>query len=375
MFVVVITLLTGLIVLAYSALILSFWTGWNRLPERNTKHNQRSEVFISVIVPIRNERENIRQLVQNFHEQRFSLHHLEVVIVDDHSTDNGPEIIKELKLKNNWLKLVPSNGNGKKKALRTGISTATGELIITTDADCRFGKDWLQTVAETYLDQSPDMIVMPVGMEAGDKLQDKFQQLDYLSLQLVTAGAFGINKPIISSGANLAFKKKSYLETVASVPGKQYLSGDDVFLLHQFKAQNFKTVYLKSAQAMVKTYPATSFRQFMLQRMRWGGKSRDYIDPFAKFTAFLILISNSWLAIIPFLGLLNSYYLSVWGVAILLKMIIDHQFIHNGKNFFSINKIGLLQFFLFSLIYPYYVFTAGIGSILVKERWKDRKGH
>lgn len=357
----------------YAGLITRFRSGWYSLPEVNTNHHDTSKVFVSIIVPFRNEQKNIRELICNINKQRFAFHYLEVVMVDDHSTDESLPILTGLQKDYNWLKVVSSAGNGKKEALRRGISSATGELIITTDADCRIEKDWLQTITETYVRLNPDMIVMPVAMEGRNTLFDKFQQIDYLSLQMVTAGASGIGIPIISSGANQAFKKKSFLEAGSSAGGKDYLSGDDVFLLHAFKDQNFKIIYLKSAQAMVKTVPASSITQFLLQRIRWGGKSRGYTDTIAKYTALLILVTNSYIAVLPLLAVFNIFYLWIWLTVMLVKTITDWRFLKAGNHFFSV-QVKLWYFLMFSLIYPYYIAIAGIGGFLLKEKWKDREG-
>jgi cellulose synthase/poly-beta-1,6-N-acetylglucosamine synthase-like glycosyltransferase len=326
-----------------------------------------------VIIPFRNEEKNLPGLIQNLSKQRFSHHLMEVVLVDDHSTDNGMEKLEALRTEYHWLKVVSSEGRGKKEALKRGISSATGEVIITTDADCHFGKDWLQTIAETYLSLNPDMIIMPVGMEAGPNWLTKFQQNDYLALQMATAGALGIDEPIISSGANLAFRKKAFLEVSKTLHGERYLSGDDVFLLHTFKSQSFRIIYLKSAQAMVKTAPSKSLKQFLVQRMRWGGKSKGYKDRFALFTALTILVANSTLAILPFLSFISVNALWAWLVFMLIKIIVDTCLVNSGKGFFSVTT-SLPMFLSFSLIYPFYILITGTGSLFLKERWKDRTG-
>lgn len=364
---------TFLIITTYTILIVSFRRGWCRLPERTTSHKNSKRVFISVVVPFRNEESNLMQLIKNLSQQRFSFHYLEVIMVDDHSTDKGIETLKKLQESHHWLKVISSKGHGKKKALRNGISSATGELIVTTDADCRFGKDWLQTIAETYINLNPDMIVMPVKMEKTKASFASFQQTDYLALQMVTAGAIGAGTPIISSGANLAFKKKSFMESIRSIGGQNYLSGDDVFLLHAFKRHSFKIYYLKSAQSMVTTSPAPTLGKFLLQRMRWGGKSRGYKDQPAKFTALTIFATNSYLALLPFTVFFNFINLWIWGGALLIKTIVDSWLLNTGKQFFTI-KLTPLNMVVFSLIYPFYILLTGIGSIVAKEYWKERKG-
>jgi cellulose synthase/poly-beta-1,6-N-acetylglucosamine synthase-like glycosyltransferase len=368
-----ISLVTFILVVSYVFLLVFFLRGWDRLPEINTKHKTIGSVFLSVVIPFRNEERNLKSLIESISRQRFSFHHLEVVMIDDHSTDNGIQLLCELQQRYHWLKIEKSTGHGKKSALRKGISVATGELIVATDADCHFGRDWLQTISETYLRENPDMIIMPVGMYKGKGFLGAFQQNDYLALQMVTAGAVGCGIPVIGSGANLAFKKKSYLETVRKIPGGKYLSGDDVFLLHAFKAEGFKVSYLKSAQAMVKTQPATHLRAFLLQRMRWGGKSKSYTDVFAKMTALLILMINSWLTFLLLLIFFVQSVVWVWLCGFVIKMIVDRILIIRGKGFFSVSS-KISWFLLFSLLYPPYILVAGVGSLLVKERWKDRKG-
>ncbi|WP_010662077.1 glycosyltransferase [Marinilabilia salmonicolor] len=364
---------TFIIIAGYILLILYFLKGWNRLPEINTKHRSRRSVFISVVIPFRNEESNLMKLVEDIGRQRFSFHHLEVVMVDDHSADNGVELLHELQIKCNWLRVESSPAHGKKAALRHGVSAATGELIVATDADCHFGRDWLQTISETYINQNPDMIIMPVGMEQGTGLLGAFQQNDYLALQMVTAGAAGCRVPVIGSGANLAFKKKSYLETARKIPGAKYLSGDDVFLLHAFKAEGFKITYLKSAQAMVKTHPASGWKHFLLQRMRWGGKSKGYTDIRAKLVALMILVTNSWLTVLPFFAVSDFRVLFLWLGAMAMKIIVDRMLINQGKDFFAVSS-GTFRFLAFSFLYPPYIFVAGIGSLFIRERWKDRTG-
>ncbi|MGM0376361.1 MAG: glycosyltransferase [Bacteroidota bacterium] len=363
-------IITGL----YAGLLLFFKKGWLRLSEVNTQHTPRYRLFISVIIPFRNEAQNIENLVKDLHNQTFSPHHLEVIMVDDHSSDCGHEQLETLKKELPWLRLTRSKDHGKKAALQQGISAATGELIVTTDADCRFGKNWLQTIAETYIKSSPDMIAMPVEMKNNRNLFSRFQQLDYLALQMVTAGAFGLGKPILCSGANLAFKKKSYLEASSSAPGRNYLSGDDVFLLQAFKQHAFKIEYLKSAQAMVHTFPASTLSGFFTQRMRWGGKTPGYRDRFALQTALIVFATNVWAAALLLLAIAFPATILLWAGLIAIKTGTDWRFLNAGKRFFSA-KVQPLHFLMFSLLYPFYITAAGIGSLLFKEKWKDRKGN
>ena len=134
----------------------------------------------------------------------------EIIIVDDNSTDGTAEAFYAFKLTDN-IHLISNNGKGKKEAIKTGIMKASGKLIMTTDADCRMGSSWIGTVAAFYEEHKPDMIISPVQIESSPGFFGRFQELEFLSLQGITAGtAYGGNGTMCN-GANLSFTKEAYL--------------------------------------------------------------------------------------------------------------------------------------------------------------------
>ncbi len=356
----------------YTILLLLLIKGWNGLPESTPEMSEQPTVFVSVIVPFRNEESNLPNLLQCLDQQNYSFHHLEVILANDHSLDNGPPWVKEQMKSRPWLKMVHSQGKGKKQALRTAIASTTGELIVTTDADCSFGKGWIKSHTETYLKENPDLIVAPVSMEGGEALSAGFQTLDYLALQMTTAGAIGLKCPVICSGANLAFRKTAWCAASRSMPGENFLSGDDVFLLHAMKKNTFKTTYLKSTTSIVKTPPAPSLSDFIVQRARWGGKSKAYRDATTLGIALLVFSVNMALVILLVAAFWHPSLFWIWVAAISIKAIADWQLLSRGNRFFSV-PLSWPSFILFSLIYPFYVVVAGLAGIMLPVTWKGRK--
>ncbi|MEI9943927.1 MAG: glycosyltransferase [Chitinophagaceae bacterium] len=124
---------------SYSLLIIYYWQSWKSIPNF-IPGNGRSSIKISVIIPARNEEENIGKLLNALNEQTYPKESFEIIVVDDHSEDGTTNIVStfpRVKL----ISLKDDNINSyKKKAIETGIAAATGELIVTTDADCEPGK-------------------------------------------------------------------------------------------------------------------------------------------------------------------------------------------------------------------------------------------
>src|SRR5436309_2696283 len=130
----------------YSILIIYFWLSWRSIPEFILPAGPAS-TKISVIIPARNEEANIGVLLQALQQQTYPRELFEVIVVDDHSEDDTVAVVKQFK-EVKLLSVASNNINSfKKKAIETGITAATNELIVTTDADCRAPADWLQTIA------------------------------------------------------------------------------------------------------------------------------------------------------------------------------------------------------------------------------------
>jgi glycosyltransferase involved in cell wall biosynthesis len=153
-------------------------------------------VGVSVIIACRNEEKNLPHLLNDLYSQDYNTDLFEIIIIDDNSDDKTLTIASANKhIKN--LKVLINPGRGKKSAIAAGIEKASGELIITTDADCRMGKSWISAIASYYELSRPDMIIAPVQLENKPGFPGRFMELEFLSLQGITAGTALAANPVI----------------------------------------------------------------------------------------------------------------------------------------------------------------------------------
>jgi biofilm PGA synthesis N-glycosyltransferase PgaC len=247
-------IVTTIIALIYSFIIFSFLIGWIRIKKFKKGAPAPSSVFTSVIIAVKNEEQNIPSLLNSLANQ--TIHHAdyEIIIINDHSNDNTEYLMNSADLPNLKLLNLPLGKRGKKDALQFGISNSTGDLIITTDADCIHHSVWLETISTYYSQYKPKLIIAPVLMQS-KSFFEHLQALDFFSLIASGAGASGIKRPIMCNGANLAFDKKTY-EEFQDPFHKSFSSGDDVFLLLNMKRKYRKDIkFLKSEEALVLTKP------------------------------------------------------------------------------------------------------------------------
>ena len=133
------------------------------------------QVFISVIIPVRNEESNIGKLLNYLNNQSYNKSLFEVILVDDHSEDKTMELINEYLIHHPEMSILTgslSDHFSKKMAITAGINMSMGELIVTTDGDCQVPPDWLLKLAAYYDQYQPQMIIGPVSLSGSESFFD-----------------------------------------------------------------------------------------------------------------------------------------------------------------------------------------------------------
>ncbi|MFW5706289.1 MAG: glycosyltransferase [Bacteroidota bacterium] len=366
-------LLSGVIIV-YALFILYFTYGWLK-----TKHPVTtgvSHLFVSIVVAVRNEAEQVGTLLTCLSRQNYPCHQFEVIVSDDSSDDQTPHIVEQFACRHPNIRLIRAQEkypHGKKAALHRAIESASGELILTTDGDCTMGGKWLSSMVQHYISSGAAFLMGPVNIyrTKGGWL-DQMQTLEFMSIMGVTGGAAGTGKPVLCNGANLAFRRDTWQQVRHQVAGRSYLSGDDVFLLHAFKKRfPGRILFVKDRNAVVTTTPSYNIVEFFSQRSRWAGKSAGFTDAFTlatglitALTSLMLIASVIWNIFVP-----ASFYstLAAWGI----KMAADFLLLWPVAGFFQQRKL-MRHFPFLSVLYPFYVVTTIVLAIFFPAKWKKR---
>jgi poly-beta-1,6-N-acetyl-D-glucosamine synthase len=356
--------LPAILILPYIVLLLKLYR--SLLKAEPFSISAEPVTFVSVVVACRNEQKNLRDLLTHISLQNYPSDLFEVIIVNDRSTDKTAEVAGGFTGIRN-IKILNNKGEGKKQALRTGISASKGNLIITTDADSRMGMDWIRTIAAFSEMNNPDMIICPVQIESGKGIFGRFQELEFISLQGITAGSSLSGEATMCNGANLAFKKEVYSEHSANLHD-EINSGDDIFLLQSLKTdKRSKILWLESHEAIVTTISASTPMSFLKQRSRWISKVRAYKD--IDTIIIGIVISAAIVLQIFYLiaGLMSPALLIVFLVVTVLKIIPDFLILFNTSGRYGRTK--LMKWFLpAELIYPCYFLSVIFYSLIFRNK-------
>ena len=356
----------------YSILIFFYRAGWQELKSFSQTIHETS-IKISVIIPARNEEENIGKLLSSLEKQSYPNHLFEVIVVDDHSTDSTASIVSRHSFAK-LIKLESDNINSyKKKAIEAGIASAAGDLIVTTDADCIVPENWLNIISAFKENTKAVFIAAPVMMEQDAGLLQTFQALDFLVLQGITAAAVQKRIHNMCNGANLAYERKAFFE-VSGFAGIDHLASGDDMLLMQKIAQRFpgKISYLLSKDAIVTTEAPKTWKEFFNQRIRWASKATNYNDIKILSTLFLVYFFNCALLALFITGFWMPFlWLGLCGI-LAFKTVVEFMFIYPVAKFY--NKQDLLLLFpFFQPLHIFYTVIAGWFGVFGSFEWKGRR--
>ena len=358
--------------LIYCILILYYKVGWNEVTPF-LLNTQQPVTKISVIIAARNEEENIGKLLTSLESQTYPDKFFEVIVVDDHSTDNTVTIVQNFAFVK-LIRLQLENINSyKKKAIETGIAAATGDLIVTTDADCVVNENWLKIIAAFKEETNAIFIAAPVVMQNKFTLLQTFQSLDFLMLQGITAAAVQKRMHNMCNGANLAYERKAFFE-VNGFSGVDHIASGDDMLLMQKIAERFpgKISYLLSKDAIVTTRAAKAWKEFFSQRIRWASKATNYNDINILGALFAVYFFNCSILALFIAGFWAHNFW--WGLAgvLILKTLIEFMFIYPVAKFY--NKEKLLNLFpFFQPLHIIYTVIAGWLGMFGSFEWKGRR--
>jgi cellulose synthase/poly-beta-1,6-N-acetylglucosamine synthase-like glycosyltransferase len=367
---------SAFLALIYVVVVCSFIRGWARIKLFRSS-NGPLKTTVSILIAARNEEEHIGKTIADILAQDYDKALMEVIIIDDHSTDATAEII--LSYADKGIKLIKLNESNalnsyKKKAIEKGIQQATGKLIVATDSDCRMGVNWLKTVVAYYEANDYKMISSPVAYFQEKNIFERIQTLEFSYLIGLGASTIGNNSPSTCNGANLAYERAAFFEVGGFKGIDELASGDDELLLHKMAAlYDGRIGFLKNEEAIVYTEAKATLSEFIQQRKRWASKSTKYKDKSVIVLGMSIWLFNLSIIINAIAAIVfsdgNAINFLLFQLA--CKIMVELIFLNNITSFFKRKQL-LVLLPLLSLLHIFYIVYIGIAGNSGKYKWKNR---
>lgn len=361
----------------YFAVILTYTLSWYRAL-RFSSVKSVSLPMVSVVVAAKDEALHISFLLECLLHQTARPGSFEVILVNDHSEDDTLTVATQWYLQHPHFPLriftSPLHQHGKKEALQYAVNQASGELILATDADCLPPPRWIDTLREAFSD--PDIHIcggLTVYTEEKTRFQF-FQSLEFLTLVSCGMSSIALRHPVMCNGANLAYRKASFLAVGGYSHNLGTASGDDIFLMlkiRQHFGQSSAGVCL-AADAIVSTHPSASLKAFLFQRLRWAGKTPGTRNGDIYFVSLTIFLMSLSLCVTTVGWCFSSSFFHAFLLVWIVKLVIDYPIIHSITGW--VNKKYLRKYYFpLQIFYPFYIVLVAMLSWVVRPTWKNRK--
>lgn len=374
--------LTIIIGIIYLAILAWLFLGSLQVKEFFSEESDVEKTKFSIIIPFRNEAENLPELLDSILKLNYDTELFEVIFVDDDSKDDSAELIANVisaslndhqnKIQYKIIKNIRKSNSPKKDAITIAVSEAKNDWIVTTDADCVFPVNWLEIFHSFIIKKQPLFIAAPVGLLSQKPLIGRYQLFDLLSLQTVTMGSFGAKYPLLCNGANLCYKKEIFNRLNGYEGNNHIASGDDIFLLEKAK-KTFpdKVHYLKAKEAIVLTKTESKWTHLIAQRVRWASKTSAQENILSKIIGMVVFACNLLVISGLIIGFINTNYLSLFLVFWMAKILADYLFIISTASFFG-SKIPFYKFIISSILYSVITIIVVFKSLFGTYSWKGR---
>ena len=367
-----------LIFALYYFFAIALIVGWKRCQDHKISNPGKIDLpAVSLVVAARNEERNILKLLTCLEEQKYLHELLEVIIVDDQSTDETVVNVQTFARTSELnIKLIHDKQfdplSPKKSALHSAISQSSGEIILTTDADCTMEKDWVMTMVSPFQEQKVKFVSGPVSISSQLSFFASLQSFEFSSLIGSGAALLSLGYPIMCNGANLAFDSKAFYEVGGYTEKDTRSTGDDVFLMQKiYRRFKDSVVFQKSKDAIVITNPENTLKDFFHQRKRWASKwnsrllSTNWIIPvflFVHYASIILMIAYCF----------TDHSLLPHTTALFVgKLIVDFLFLKKVSSFFS-KIFPFFTFIISEIFYPIYTIIIGIAVHFGSWSWKGR---
>jgi cellulose synthase/poly-beta-1,6-N-acetylglucosamine synthase-like glycosyltransferase/peptidoglycan/xylan/chitin deacetylase (PgdA/CDA1 family)/spore germination protein YaaH len=236
-----------------------------------SRRRARREVFdpafrppVSVVIAAFNEATVIEQTVQATLDSEWP--ELEIIIVDDGSTDDTAAVVERAFAGEPRVRLVRQSNQGKAAALNTGIALARFDILVGFDADTQVEPDAIGLLARHFV--RPTVAAVAGNVKVGNRVNmlTVWQSIEYITSQNLDRGAYALlNGVTVVPGAIGAWRKSA----VYAVGG--YVSdtlAEDMDLTFRLRRAGWRIT--SDAEAIGWTEAPERFRAFLRQRFRWA---------------------------------------------------------------------------------------------------------
>ena len=222
--------------------------------------------FVSIVVPAYNEGKNIIATLESLTKLNYQKNKLEIIVVNDGSTDNTNDIVADFIDKNRYsnIKLINKKNGGKGSALNDGLAIAKGEFFVCLDADSIVTKDALVKILPHFTEESIAVVLPLLKVAKPKNLWQKMQWLEYIINLFYKRLISRLNCVHVAPGPFSVYRR-DVLKRIGGFDENNIT--EDLEITLRLQSKNYKIVQLLDAEVF--TLAPKTFKELYKQRKRW----------------------------------------------------------------------------------------------------------
>ena len=222
--------------------------------------------LVSIVIPSYNEEKNLQATLSSVLALKYSRKKIEIIIVNDGSTDNTRKIAENLiaENKNFNIKLINKKNEGKGAALNNGLAIAKGEFFICLDADSRVTKDALQKILPHFTNENIAVVLPLLKVQNPKNLWQKMQWIEYI-VNMFYKRLMGRLDCVHVAPGPFSVYRTDVLRKVGGFDEKNLT--EDLEIIFRMQSRDYRIIQLLDAEVF--TIAPNSFRELYKQRNRW----------------------------------------------------------------------------------------------------------
>lgn len=333
---------------------------------------------VSVVIPAHDEERNLAANLASLADQRYA-GPLEFVIVDDRSTDGTRAIVERFAARDPRFRLAvvrePSRRlSPKVNAVERGIQVSRGEIVLASDADCRYPPGWVDAMVSYF---APDVAMVVGYVETSRKgaarsWLRRFESADWFTLMLTSRSLSRFGWKFASSANNLAYRRSAFDAVGGFGTAGRAPSGDEDLLTQAMRRlPHMRVVFADAPAARVLTEPAPSARTLLRQRRRWVSRYHHVMHYHPAFLLGIAVLGAQSVALsvsvllAPFVPGLAPWVVGLWGAKAAI------EFLGMGIGTAQLDRRDLWgrTTLFWSALHPFFIAASVIGSFLKPSAW------
>ncbi len=235
------------------------------------RHREKLRVFpvgftptVSVIIAAYNEEKVICRTIQSLLDGDFK--NMEIIVVDDGSKDKTSEVVTEAYGKNPQITLLRKPNGGKATALNRGIEVATGEIMVSLDADTLFAADTITRLVRHFKDPKVGAVSGNVRVGNANNIWTRWQSLEYITSQNFDRRGYDLLNCITVVPGAVGALRRGAVQAVGGYTSDTL--AEDTDLTWKLRRSGWRIVNDNSAMAY--TEAPETLSSLAKQRYRWA---------------------------------------------------------------------------------------------------------